>query len=344
MSVERSAAKGFEQLSALAGAQPEEIRTRRRAAEDTYNAVLNRLGTAGTYDRPGAPTTDAEDIETSPGIWKTEKAKSMAATHGGAKGESRIKESAIADITRLDPEAYTKNLEKSSQFRIASRLTAEAEQLIAREGPLYDSMLRAQQLPIIEGNAAIARENAEALRRSAQRGGAGRRHAMEAVQKIRAQERTNRAKVTALSDTRFKLDVWARENARTQLEFNQNWASNLGGVRESFNAAMDQASALMVNSALPMMFNARKEATQYRMAIQNRAREKTRSIVMGVLAVASLAMGGVGALGLAGMGGAAGAALAPSAGALASTGLKLGAQAMAQPEAPGGGGYLRVGG
>jgi hypothetical protein len=206
-------------------------------------------------------------------------------------------------------------------------------------------MLQAQQLPILEGNAAANRENAEALRRLAQRGGAGRRQAMQAVQQIRAQESANTAKIQALSATRFQLDVWARDNARTQLEFNQNWASNLGGVRDSFNNAMDQASALMVNSAIPMMFNARKEATEYRMAMQNESRAKIGKILMGVASVASLAMGGMGALGMLGMGGAAGAAFAPHAGALASTGLKLGAQALAAPETPGGrSGYMRVGG
>jgi hypothetical protein len=327
-------AAAFKNLGALAAAQPEEIRTRRTAAEQAYTGVVSRLGAPGTYDLPGAepsllgaPAGAIPEGETAPSIFTTEKATGAQATRVSKKKKLGGKE-AIQDITRVDPTALQQQVEGSAQFRIMSRLTAEAEQLIAREGPLYDEMMNSLQLPILEGAGAMARENTEALKRAAARGGSARRSALEAVQKIRAQERINSQKVMALSQTRFALDQWARENARTTLEFGQNWASNLGGIRESYNQAMDQASSLMLNSALPIMFQAEQEHAKWRHYAHNKNRAKVGQWVSGIMGVASLAMGGMGALGVGP------AALGTGAGGLARTGLELITGATAGPEAP----------
>lgn len=272
----REAAK-MKEISALAAAQPEEIRTRRQAAEESYQGVLNRLGAKGTYEnvggeapamsaltgaasaQTGAPGEPPQDL----GIFKTEKAKSAQARDIDPRYAS---EANIADITRLDPSKTAKAVEGSAQFRIMSRLTAESEQLLARQGPLYEEMEKNLQNPIIEGSAAMARENAAELKRMMAKGGAARRGAFEAVQKMRQQEQVNSQRITAINQSRFALDNWARTNARTNLEFGQNWASNLGGVRESFNAAMDNAAALMTTEALPLMMGAQQQAMAYRRA------------------------------------------------------------------------------
>lgn len=283
----REAAK-MKEISALAAAQPEEIRTRRQAAEETYQGVLNRLGAKGTYENVGGEAAmssltgaasaesavgTAADSGADLGIFKTEKAKSAQATDIDPRYSS---EANIADITKLDAGKTIKSVEDSAQFRIMSRLTAESEQLLAREGPLYDEMEKNLQNPIIEGSAAMARENAAELKRMMAKGGAARRGAFEAVQKMRQQEQVNSQRITAINQSRFALDNWARTNARTNLEFGQNWASNLGGVRESFNAAMDNAAALMTSEALPLMMGAQQQAMAYRRA----AHKATTSGVM----------------------------------------------------------------
>lgn len=274
----------FEALGSLAAAQPEEIRTRRTSAESAYTGVLSRLGAAGTYEQVGgAPAGGgAAEAEGPTSIFKKEDIVTPFVKAG------------TQSVTTLDPEKYQKAVEGSTQFRIMSRLTAEAEQLISREGPLYDEMINSLQLPIIEGAGAMARENAEALKRAAARGGSARRSAMEAVQKIRANERLNSQKMMALSQTRFALDQWSRENARTTLEFGQNWASNLGGIRESYNRAMDQASQLMTNSALPIMFQATKEAAKWRYYAHQKKRSKVTRWISGIMGVAMIAGGSYG--------------------------------------------------
>lgn len=269
-------------IAATAAAQPEEIRTRRTAAEQTYQGLVNRLGAPGTYDTPSAAgtqqtaagnlssltgaTSAGGDQAESPqdlSIFKTEKAKTAAARDIDPRFSSP---DMIQDITSLDPSKTIKSIEGSSQFRTMSRLQAESEQLIAREGPLYDEMQKNLQNPIIAGSAAIARENAAELKRQMAKGGSARRGAFAAVQQMRQQEQINQQRITALNQSNFALDQWARTNARTNLEFGQNWASNVGGVRESFNQAMDNAAELMTTQALPLMMMAKEKASAYRQA------------------------------------------------------------------------------
>lgn len=286
--------KAYLGLGRLAAAQPEEIRARRQAAEETYTGVLGRLGAPGTYDIRGGPaaTGEAPSEDAEGGIFRKEKLADIPTTRytKGLKAEARV----------LDPAAYQKEIEKSAQFRIMSRLTAESEQLIAREGPLYDEMLNSLQLPILEGAGAMARENTEQLRRAMARGGSARRGAMEAVQKIRAQERINSQKVMALSQSRFALDQWSRENARTNLEFGMNWAANQGGIRESYNQAMDKASELMLNSALPIMMHTTEKAQQWRYYAHNKNRQKVGRWISGIIGIGSMFLGGAGAMGISG--------------------------------------------
>ncbi|MDY6957689.1 MAG: hypothetical protein SVK08_00895 [Halobacteriota archaeon] len=283
-------AQQFRRLGAIAAAQPEEIRQRRTAAEEAYTGVLGRLGAKGTYEQVGGaePTPSGPTPEPTEGIFKT---KDIDIEGFGTAGKG------VEKARVLDPKAYQSEVEKSAQFRIMSRLTAESEQLLAREGPLYDEMVNSLQLPIIEGAGQMARENAEALKRAAARGGSARRSAMEAIQKIRSQERINSDKMRALSQSRFALDQWSRENARTNLEFGQNWASNLGGIRESYNKAMDSASALMVNSALPVMFQATQEAAKWRYYAHSKKRSKLTRWVSGIVGLATLKYGGGALLG-----------------------------------------------
>jgi hypothetical protein len=331
-------------LSALAAAQPAEIRERRLAAEQAYGGILSRLGAPGTYDgapaaaAPGAPEAPAAPLSGKErkqwirqrtkelrrqGVFKpgtAAKAEALRREETGGFVTSKVmdpaarkidvrytKPSELQDVRKIDPESYMVQMEGSAQFRIASRLTAEAEQLVARKGELWNELVNFQQLPIIEAAAMMQRENAENIRRAMARGGAARRDAFAAVQQMRAQERINGEKVRALAAHRIELDQWARDNARTQLEWNQNWAANQAGVRESYNNAMDRASELMVSSALPVMFASKQEAARFRQQAHEQNRNKVMRWVNGVVGVATMGAGIAGGLGMAGPLAAAGA-------------------------------------
>jgi len=296
----------YKQLSALAAHQPREIRERRTAAEEAYGAVRARLGAAGTYDVPGSTAGGggggAAPTEETPGIIKS---KSLTTSEIGMGIDARYSgwgEQKGFEITKVDKNALLGQLEGSAEFRIASRLTAEAEQLVAREGPLWNEMIKNTQLPIIEGLGAASRENAEAIRKAVQKGGSARREAMSAMVKMQEQSKINSMRVKQISESRVALDKWARENARTQLEFNENWASNVAGVRESYNSAMDRASELMLNSALPVMMEATANAIQYREAAHAKQRAKVNNWIQGAIGVASIAAGGLGMMAATGVG------------------------------------------
>lgn len=298
-------AAAHHELAALAAAQPEEIRTRRTAAEATLGAVRARLGAPGTYDTPGSTTTPSLGVGSagtagaSEGAFVTEKAKSAQATGLDYRYSTKDR---IQDITRLDPAKYTENLEKSAEFRIASRLTAESEQLLARKGPLWDELVNFQQAPVIEGFAALNRENAETIRKAIQKGGAGAARAKEAVMKMRQTEQYTRDKTAALMNHRVALDQWARGNARDQLKFNQDWASNLSGIREEYNNAMDKASDLMLSKALPYMAARTESAAQWRYRAHAAKRQKVTRWIDGVVGVASMFLGAGGSIGGFGLG------------------------------------------
>jgi hypothetical protein len=201
--------------------------------------------------------------------------------------------------TTIDAEKLADRALGSTEGRIASRLTAEAEQLIAREGPLYDEMIKNVQLPILEGAGVMARENAEALRKQMQKGGAASDNARVQMMQMRAQHDINVKRGQDLAKNRHTIDLWARKNARTQLEFNQNWAANLGGIRETYQSSMDRASELMLDSAIPRMESSIKGYAAYRNAAKAENRQKASRWITGALGVASLAMGGLGAAGYA---------------------------------------------
>lgn len=209
-----------------------------------------------------------------------------------APGGLGSKYGTVGGHIELDPEAAKTSLEQSSAFRQVSRMMAESEQLLARSGPLYDDMIRSTQLPIIEGAAAAARENTEAIRKAMARGGAARRDGFAAIQKIRAQDQLNMQRGQALADAHLKLDMWSRDNAKNVINFADEWSANQAGVRDSFNTAMDRAAELMSSQALPFMYTTQVKAQEYRDINSAASRSKVNNWIKGTL---GLVVGAVGA-------------------------------------------------
>lgn len=190
----------------------------------------------------------------------------------------------------LDKNKAKAQVEGSSAFRQVSQMMAESEQLLSRSGPLYDEMIQSTQLPIIEGAAAAARENTENLRQAMAKGGSARRGAFEAIAKIRAQDQINVQKGQALAQAHMNLDMWARDNAKNVINFAQGWSSNLAGIREQYQTAMDNAASLMDSKALPIMFDTANKAQEYREAQSAQSRGKVNRWITGVLGLVEGAM------------------------------------------------------
>jgi len=325
-----SDANAMLRLSNIASQQPNEIRERRTAAEETYGGILADLGKEGTYDlpapaNPNAPspaptapiTLPPDDNLTRDGIGflnknatkkydrLIKKGYTKEQAMGMIPGSKDLSQDSIFTTqktrsegtgttfgaaeftTKLDPEKAKAQIQGSSIGRQVSRMVGESEQLLARTGPIYDEMIRSTQLPIIEGAAAAARENTENIRNAMLKGGAARSAAFAAIQKIRTQERINTAKGQALSQAKMNLDLWARDNAKNVINFATNWASNQAGVREQYNNAMDHASDLMSESALPFMFAVQQKSFEYRQMHSAQRRSKVTKWVNFALGIAA---------------------------------------------------------
>ena len=320
-------------LAATAAQQPEEIRERRTAAESGLGALTSALGEAGSYDlpdpnapapAPSAPVTGPTGLLSKDGYkfadlkavkkydkliakgYSPEEAKDQLGSNkafeedgifGSQKTAVGVKGTGGKGGTRttvLDTDAMLEQQKGSSMFRQVSRMVAESEQMLARSGPLWDEMVRNTQLPIIEGAAAMGRENAENIRRAMQKGGAARRDAFAAVQKIRAQDQRNMQTGQALADAHLKMDKWARDNAKDVINFATGWAQNQAGIRESYHSAMDAATELMSTASLPFIFNAEQKEQEYRDAQSAQNRGKVMKQISGVLGVATSVVGLVG--------------------------------------------------
>jgi len=301
-----------------------EMKQRRMAQEEAYATIRSQLGAEGTYDTPTAgagPTAGAPTDGTD--LFKTaELARGIRFASGAT--------SAVAGQIP-DPQKIAALTLGSTEGRIASRLTAEAEQMLKREGPLWDEMSKSVMGPIMEGAASFMQEQAEGLRRQFARGGAARNRARQGMQQIRVAEQANRVRSTKLWNSSLALNQWSRDNARTQLEFNQQWAANAPGVRDSFYQHLDNITEFVVKTALPTALGFQADAVRVAEQIKAEKRAKIQRIVGMVMAAVAVVSGG-GAM-----------AFAPALKAAAGGGGMMGMLSGAASALGGGGGLLRTG-
>jgi hypothetical protein len=151
----------------------------------------------------------------------------------------------------LDVEKFLGKATTSRQFRMMSRLTAEADQMIRREGPMWEQMNQSVLGGIYEGSAAMHRENMKTLSDSLARGGTARRAGLAALQSMRAAESNNRQRQQALWQGKLAIEQWSRDNARTQLGFNQMWVGNHEGVRDKFSGMMNNLATFYGRTIYP---------------------------------------------------------------------------------------------
>lgn len=261
----------------------------------------DKLIEQGHSPEEAAARTGGRADRSADSIFKTNRTYSGQATKAATQG--------VTFTTTVDQDKAKAQIESSSAFRQVSRMMAESEQMLARSGPLYDEMMRSTQLPIIEGAAAAARENTENIRKAMARGGAARRDAFAAIQKIRSQEQLNMTKGQQLADAHLKMDQWVRSNAKEVINFATGWAQNQAGIRESYHSAMDAATQLMSTSALPFVFAVQQKEQEYRDAASAQSRGKVMKQISAVLGVATSVVGLVGSFYGQGGGSSAGAAM-----------------------------------
>lgn len=173
---------------------------------------------------------------------------------GGELDEERTRSKGEAWI--LDPDAYMRNVQGTRQFRMVSRMTAEADQLVRQEGPLWEKLKQSVQNPILQASAVAGRELQESLARDAARGGSARNRAVSVANQIQGNNQILRDRTTALWTSSLAVKQWTTDNARMQTAFNQSWVSNLNGIRDNFSSMMQNAQQFYGAQILPSTVNA----------------------------------------------------------------------------------------
>lgn len=233
------------------------------ATEAARLGLFSALGAPGTYD--GAPSAFTGAPGGATGLFRdvtlkdraTGEYRLLAASEDVARGAKKKKKQREAEFgveakgKVLDPEAFVSQATQTAQFRTLSRLTAEADQLVRREGPLWEEMNESVLGGIYEGAAALQREQMKLISDNMARGGTARRQGLAAIQQMRAAESNNRQRQQALWQGKLALDQWSRNNARTQLAFNQAWVNNHEGVRDKFSDTMTSLSQFYGRTIMP---------------------------------------------------------------------------------------------
>jgi len=298
-------------MNALSATEIETVeaeKARTIASEQARQNVFQSLGAPGTYGVPGTPGAPTGAPSTGD-YFQTDTTTKSPLAEAQLKGGGRTKKwnewESRAGI--LDPEKYGEDVRKSAMFRIQSQRTAEAEQLLNREGPMWDQLSNSTYGIISEGAATQWREDLRTIKNNSAKGGSARRTALAEAQQMHAQEQSNQMKVQQTWKANFVLFDVVRANADAVQKGNYDFMNNLPGIRAQYQETMSALAEMMGKIALPMSANMQKMGFQ---AVE--AHPKTSAFQRVVGAIAGAAQGYMTGGGLAGaaLGGVMGASAA----------------------------------
>jgi len=237
------------------------------AAETSRQRVFGMLGAPGTYDLPGTGGSQAYQAPTGD-IYQSDTTTKSPLAASQFKGGGYTKEfgdwESRAGI--LDPEKFAEDTSKSASFRIQSRRTAEAEQLLAQEGPMWDQLSNSVYGVINEGAATQLREDVRALKTNAAKGGTARRTALAEAQQMQAQESANQMRVQQTWKANLALFDVVRQNADNVQKGNYSFIDNLPGIQAAYQSTMSSLANMLSSNALPMALEAKEKGMNAKLA------------------------------------------------------------------------------
>ena len=248
----RAASRQQQAMSAQVGAEAEFARENLRASEQARLGVTSMLGAPGTY----GPAPGGEDFGlgmpaglsgiAAPGafpggIWGEEVTKKGLIKGGKySKKTGRLKGSVPWEVKGrvLDPEALAGGIMAQPQFGAVSAMVAEANQLMNREGPLWNELNNSIVGSVYEGAASMQRQQMEEISRMMARGGNAKAMGQTMAQRFKVQEDVNRMRTTQLWQSRMALDQWRTQAVQSNLSFANAWVDNQAGIRDTYQAAL----------------------------------------------------------------------------------------------------------
>jgi hypothetical protein len=252
------------------------------ASEQARLNVMGSLGTSGTYGDPGSyggpislgtlkPTGLSGLNRRSGDVFSAGGTTTRSGTVSGEDvklgKKARWKGERPWEVTgvNLDPDAMASAVEGTAGFRTVSRMVAEAEQLMNREGPLWDELNNSIVGGIYESNAAFQRQAMEQVSRAMARGGSARRVGLQMAQAFQVQEKINRQRTGQLWQAKQGLEQWRTQYAQQVTSYSQSWVSNQAGIRDSFTNALQNLQLYWSSTMAPTLASASvgaQEATQ----------------------------------------------------------------------------------
>lgn len=232
------------------------------AAEETKFNVLTALGAPGTYgpgasgisfdgsggDGDGGAGGGGGSIFDTSGTGLSQKDQSLRkfSTWG-----SEVFGKGVLAGTRegiIDPNSYLSKLSKSSIFRQQSQQVAESEQLLNREGPLWDRLENSVLGQIHEGAALQLRDTMRRLKNNFAKGGSARRTAVNEAQEIMAMQDAMNSRVNQTWQANIRLNEYVQQNFDRVRNGAMKFADALPGLNESYRASMLATAQLAVQA------------------------------------------------------------------------------------------------
>ena len=281
--IHESQAAEREKLSQMTRADQERGSRNLLAAESARLSVLSSLGQPGTY----GPSPGARTGPISLGVLKPTGLAALDLTGGGAPGSTgllgsgrtedsirvtgedvrlrkkpRFKGSmeGISSGYELDAGALARGAMDTAGFRTVSAMVAEAEQLMNREGPLWDQLNNSVVGNIYQSNAAFQRQAMEQIARSLAQGGTARRVGLQMAQAFQAQEQINRNRTGQLWQAKMQLEQFRTQYAKEVTSYSQAWVSNQAGIRDAFTASLQNLQMYWASTMAPALAGASVQA------------------------------------------------------------------------------------
>jgi len=131
-----------------------------------------------------------------------------------------------------------------------SQMTAESQQMLNQEGPLWESFSNSVMGPIIEGAAETYKNSIDIINQNAAKGGSARRTAVSDASRIKALEDSNRGRAKELWQANLALLAYARDRATQQIGNNEAFLDS--AYRDNYSNAMTAAGNFIAGTAVPV--------------------------------------------------------------------------------------------
>lgn len=237
-------AAGRMQRSGIAGIEAADANQARvMAGEAAAMNIFNALGQPGTYE-PGSGTGTYGGGGTN--LYQTDSMPDPSLKKMGKWASKDILATPRKGV--IDPEGYANAAIGSIPFKMRSKMTAQAYQLLNKEGEEWDMLENSTLGQIHEGAALQLRDTVRRLKNDYAKGGTARRTALAEMGTIQAAERAHQMKVNETWQANIRLHHYTQANADAVQKGNIEYVRTLPGLNAEYRAAMQATASLLVSA------------------------------------------------------------------------------------------------